>query len=212
MQAAQRSPEWFSERLGRATASHFHDIMLGPAKAGYKNYRAQLVVERITGQPLPQITTAAMQWGIDTEPLARLRYTLATGNHVEECGFFKHTKLMAGASPDGLVGKDGTVEIKCPNTATHIQTLRFQAVPARYVWQVIGQQWITGKQWTDYVSFDPRLPDNAALVIIRVPRDQRTIDILATRVQQFLTEVDEEVKFVKNYGKEIPNDPAPKNT
>lgn len=201
MQPQQRTPEWYADRLGRATASRFKDIMAGENTAGYRNYRAELVVERLTGQRLPHITTMAMQWGIDTEPLARLRYLLATKNQVEECGFFKHDTLMAGASPDGLVGKDGLLEIKCPNPATHLQSLR-GGVPSQYMWQVIGQLWITGRKWADFVSFDPRMPDNAALVITRMEASTVLINSLAVRVEKFLLSVDAEVEYVKNYGKD----------
>lgn len=205
MQPQQRTPEWYADRLGRATASKFKDIMAGENTAGYKNYRAELVVERLTGVPLPSFTSAAMQWGIDTEPLARLRYLLATKNQVQECGFFKFDDIMAGASPDGLVGKDGLLEIKCPNTATHLVSLR-GGIPVTYFWQIVGQQWVTGRKWTDFVSFDPRLPDNAQLVITRVKRQDAAIEKLAAKVQKFLLSVDAEEAYVKNYGKEPTNE------
>jgi len=195
----QRSPEWFQARLGKATASKFYDIYKGDRLAGWKNYRAELVVERITGNPAESFTSAPMQWGIDTEPLARLRYVLATKNQVEECGFFEHKSITAGASPDGLIGVDGGLEIKCPNSATHIQTLRTGKVPDMYMAQIQGGMWITDRKWWDYVSFDPRLPDNANLFIIRVNRDDIYIGSLETKIKQFLKEVDEECQFVKGY-------------
>lgn len=202
----QRTDEWFEARLGRATASRFKDIMTtganGYVLAAVKNYRAELVVERLTGQKVETFTSAAMQWGIDTEPLARLRYLMATGNQTQECGFFSHKTLMAGASPDGLIGTEGLLEIKCPNTATHIETLRTGTIPKIYYWQVMGQLWITGRKWADFVSFDPRLPENAALFITRIKRDEDDITDLEDRVRNFLKTVDDEVIYITNYKKD----------
>lgn len=198
----QRTDDWFEARLGRATASRFKDIMLtiksGEA-AGRKNYRAELVAERLTGAKEEGWTSAAMQWGIDNEPLARLRYELLSGNTVEECGFFAHETLMAGASPDGLIDDDGLLEIKCPNTATHIETLRKQEVPYQYYWQVMGQMWITGRKWCDFVSFDPRMPKNAQIFIKTVERDEEAIKRLEAQIITFLREVAEEEQFIRNY-------------
>lgn len=198
----QGTPEWFEARLGRATASRFGDIM-SKIKTGEsaqrKNYRAQLVSERLTGNKEDTFTSSAMVWGTETEPLARLRYSLKTGNNVEECGFFAHEELMAGASPDGLVEEDGTLEIKCPNTATHIETLRKQTVPYQYYWQVMGQLWMTNRKWCDFVSFDPRMPENAQFFTTRVYRDEGKIRELEMEVVDFLESVDLDVAFIKNY-------------
>lgn len=201
----QRTDEWYEARLGKATASKFGDVMTviktGEA-AARKNYRAELVAERLSGQPTDSYTSGPMQWGIDTEPLARLKYVILTGNIVDECGFYEHDSLMAGASPDGLIGNDGLIEIKCPNTATHIETLHTEEIPKQYYWQIMGQLWITGRKWADYVSFDPRLPDNAALFIKRIERDDEQIKKLEANISDFLITVDEEVSFVTNYKKE----------
>lgn len=198
----QRSDEWFKERLGKATASRFKDVMAtvkyGEASAR-KNYRAELVAERLTGAKEEGYTSASMQWGIDNEDTARLRYELLTGNTVEECGFFQHSDLMAGASPDGLVNDDGCLEIKCPNTATHIETLKTGNVPSQYFWQVTGQMLMTGRKWCDFVSFDPRMPDNAQIFVKRVYRDKEYISQLEEELFKFLEEVDKEEKFIKNY-------------
>jgi len=198
----QRTEDWFETRLGRATASRFKDVMLtiksGEA-AGRKNYRAELVAERLTGVRDEGYTTAAMQWGIDNEPLARLRYELLTGNSVEECGFFAHSSLMAGASPDGLIYDDGLIEIKCPNTATHIETLKSKKLPYQYYWQVMGQMWITGRKWCDFVSFDPRMPKNAQIFITTVERDDEAISKLEGQVTTFLREVAADEQFIRNY-------------
>ncbi len=198
----QGSDDWFEARLGRATASRFKDVMLkirsGEA-AGRKNYRFELVAERLTGERQEGFTTAAMQWGTETEPVARLKYELSTGNDVEETGFFAHPELMAGASPDGLIGDDGILEIKCPNTATHIETLRKRNVPSTYYWQVQGQLWITGRKWCDFVSFDPRLLENAQYFSVRVERNEQHIRELESEVREFLNEVEQEINFIKTF-------------
>lgn len=204
----QRSNEWFQARLGKATASRFNDLMAtgraGQKLAGYKNYKAELVAERLTGQKYDSFQSKEMMWGTENEPLARLRYSMAARVLAEECGFYTHDKLAAGASPDGLVGPDGLVEIKCPNTATHIDTLHAGAIPRQYMAQVQGQMWITGRKWVDFVSFDPRLPDNANFIIVRVPRDDLYIKELEAATTAFLADVDAEVEYVKNYGQRAP--------
>lgn len=205
----QRTDEWYQARLGKATASRFNDIMAtgraGQPLAGWKNYRAELVIERLTGQALDNYQSKEMQWGIDTEPLARLFYTLSTGNKVDEVGFIEHKKLAAGASPDGLVGEHGGLEIKCPNPATHIETLHTKQVPKQYMAQVQGCMWMSGRQWWDFVSFDPRMPEQAKYIMIKVLRDEEYIKTLEENVTQFLKEVDEELEFVNSYGKVIKN-------
>ncbi|SRR6266542_915247 len=201
----QGAPEWFQARLGRATASRFGDIMAKiktGEPASRKNYRALLVAERLTGIREETFQSSAMAWGTETEPLARLRYALSSGNDVKECGFFAHNDLMVGASPDGLVAEDGLLEIKCPNSATHIETLRKELVPYLYYWQVMGQIWITGRQWCDFVSFDPRMPANAQYFCTRVWRDEAKVKQLQTEVTAFLESVDSDVAFIENYKKE----------
>ncbi len=198
----QGSEEWHEARLGRATASRFKDIMTSirsGESAAVKNYRSELTAERLTGQREETFTSSPMAWGTETEPVARLRYELTTGNDVEECGFFAHPDIMAGASPDGLIGEDGIIEIKCPNTATHIETLRKRAIPSQYYWQVMGQLWMTDRKWCDFVSFDPRMPENAQFFTVRIERDEEKIKQLETAVIDFLDSVDLEVNFVKNF-------------
>jgi putative phage-type endonuclease len=200
----QRTAGWFLSRLGKATASNFDKIMTGEKYAGWKNLKAELVAERLTGKRYAELTgrdftTFEMQWGTDNEPLARLHYRLRTGNEVEECGFFEHETLAAGASPDGLIGEDGAVEIKCPNTATHIETLHKGTVPRQYWAQVQGQLWITGRKWSDFISFDPRLPENANIIIIHTPRDDAYIAKMEAEVTRFLQQVEEECRFVNDF-------------
>lgn len=203
----QRSNEWFKERWGRATASRFADIMAvgrnGQPLATRKNYLSELVIERLTEPPEEDtgFKSAAMEWGIEYEPVALLAYELETGNQVSNAFFEKHPKLEAGASPDGYVGDDGLIEIKCPNSATHLETLKTKQIPSQYYPQVQGQLWITGRKWCDFVSYDPRYPANAQLFITRVERDEDYIKRLHLEVQEFLKEVEQETNYVKEYTK-----------
>lgn len=191
--AEQGSPEWFAERRGRVTASRIADVMAqtksGPG-AARKNYMAELVVERLTDTTPERFTIAAMQWGTDTEPQARATYTLVEGSPVQEVGFVPHPTLMAGASPDGLVGDDGLVEIKCPNTATHIETLLTGKIDGKYEKQMQFQMACTGRDWCDFVSFDPRLPDEMQLWVQRVVRNPEQIADIEGAVAAFLAELD----------------------
>lgn len=199
----QGSEEWHLLRLGRVTASKFSTVMSkgrgGGEAVGRINYRAELLSERLTGKPVETYKSKEMQWGTDNEPTARLIYQLESGNNVEECGFFAHETLMTGASPDGLVGDDGLLEIKCPNTATHIETLRKNKLPTQYYWQVMGQIWITGRDWCDFVSYDPRLPENSGYFVTRVERNDEDIALLEQEVENFLETVDSEIAFVSSY-------------
>lgn len=189
----QRTDDWFTARLGKVTASKIADVMAttktGPS-ASRKNYMAQLLTERLTGQKADSYSNAAMQWGTDTEPQARAMYELETGRDVVEVGFIDHPVIaMSGASPDGLVGEDGLVEIKAPNTATHIETLRGAAIDKKYVLQTQWQMACTGRQWCDFVSFDPRLPSAMQLYVARVERDATLIAAMESEVAGFLAEI-----------------------
>jgi len=179
IEVEQRSNEWFALRLGKVTASRVADLM-AKTKTGYsatrENYMAQLVVERISNSQAESFTNAAMQWGTDQEPYARAEYEATQGAMVEECGFVSHPTIeMAGASPDGLVGDDGLIEIKCPNTATMIDVLLTGNVASKYYTQMQFQMACTGRQWCDYVVFDPRMPAKAQMFIKRVARDEAFI-------------------------------------
>lgn len=189
----QRSPEWFSARAGKVTASRIADVMAKTKTgwgAGRANYAAQLVAERLTGITAESYSNAAMQWGTDTEPQARSMYELETGAAVVEVGFIDHpTIAMSGASPDGLVGVEGLVEIKCPNTATHIETLRGAPIADKYIKQMQWQMACTDRQWCDFASFDPRLPDEMQLHVRRVMRDDALIAEIEAAVSDFLDEV-----------------------
>lgn len=194
----QKSEEWFKARLGKVTASRVADV-LAKTKTGYSasrdNYMAQLVVERMTNTQAESFTNAAMQWGTDQEPFARAAYEVQQNVLVDETGLVDHPTIeMAGASPDGLVGEDGLVEIKCPNTATHIDTLLTQTVPGKYITQMQFQMACTGRQWCDFVSFDPRMPTKAQLFVKRVQRDDDFIKEMESEITKFLAEVTAKVE------------------
>jgi len=189
----QGSDAWKQLRLGKVTASRVADVV-AKTKSGYStsraNYAAQLIAERLTGTPAESYTNAAMQHGTETEPEARDAYCFYQSVTVDEVAFVPHPKIgQAGCSPDGLVGDDGLVEIKCPQTATHLETLLGQAVPAKYETQIQFQMACTGREWCDFVSYDPRMPEHMRLFVRRVPRDDRRIAELENEVAGFLLEL-----------------------
>ena len=193
----QGTEEWFTIRIGKVTASRVADV-IAKTKTGYSasrdNYMAQLVCERLTGQKGESFTNAAMQHGTETEPLARAAYEALKDVLVDEVGFVPHPTIeMAGASPDGMVGEDGLIEIKCPNTATHIDTLLSQTVPGKYNTQMQFQMACTGRKWCDFVSFDNRLPEELQLFVKRVPRDDTYIKLMEAEIVQFIAELDDKI-------------------
>ena len=186
--SSQRTSQWFQERLGHVTASRVSDAIAGKDTATRRNYLVQLVAERLTGQQQESYTNAAMQWGTETEPLARVAYQ-SEHDWVEEVGFIKHPTIeWFGASPDGLTG-DGLIEIKCPNTTTHLDWRLDGVVPAKHKPQMLAQLACTGRKWVDFVSFDPRLPEKLQLFVVRFEPDQKEIDALETKVKAFLVDV-----------------------
>lgn len=196
----QGSPEWHRERAGKVTASRISDMLAKSRQknsgwgVGRANYKAQLISERLTGIIAPTYQSDAMRQAVVNEPLARDAYASKTKAHVQMVGFVNHPTInMAGASPDGLVGDDGLLEIKCPNTATHISIMQRRVIPADYLQQMTWQMACTGRQWCDFVSFDPRLPPETQLFIHRFPRDNAAIEVLETQVIDFLTEVETEL-------------------
>ena len=189
----QGSPEWFAARLGKVTGSRIGDVL--STGVGRDNYMAQLVVERITGKPIEMYSNSAMQWGTDTEPYARAAYEIKKGVLVDEVGSIPHPSIpMAAASPDGLVGDDGLVEIKCPNTSTHIDTLLGAKIKTGYLYQMQFQMACTGRKWCDFVSFDPRMEERLQLHIRHVPYDQTSVTKIEDGIRKFLSELDEKIK------------------
>ena len=197
----QGTDEWFAVRCGKVTASRVADV-IATTKTGYSasraNYEAQLICEILTGKPAESFSNAAMQWGTETEPLARAQYELKTGEMVNQVGFVVHPMIeQAGASPDGLVGTEGLIEIKCPNTSTHLDTLLSQKVPSKYIVQMTWQMVCTGRKWCDFVSYDPRLPENLQLFVQRIELDEDYAKKLQNEVVMFLVEVNEKVKKLR---------------
>lgn len=189
----QRSEQWFEIRRGKLTASRIADAT-AKTKTGWgasrKNLMAELVAERLTGASANGYTNAAMQWGIDVEPDARAAYEFMRDADVVEVGFIDHPNIpMSGASPDGLVGDDGMVEIKCPQTATHIDTLLGAPIADKYVKQMQWQMACAGRQWVDFVSYDPRMPEELRLHTERVGRDDKIIAELESQAREFLEEL-----------------------
>ena len=197
----QGSPEWFALRAGKVTASRVADILAktktGPS-ASRQNYLIELALQRTTGIIQESYTNAAMEWGTQTEPQARVAYEVNTNNFVDQVAFIDHPNIAwFGCSPDGLVSDRGLVEIKCPNSATHWEYFKSKKAPNKYVIQMQAQMAVTGKDWCDFISFDPRMPDRSQLLIVNVPRDPEFILFMETEIKQFLSEVEVEVNLMK---------------
>jgi len=194
MSAPQGTPEWLQERCGKLGASSIGDLM-ARTKNGYgasrTNLMARLLTERLTGQPVETFTSGPMLWGIETEPQARAAYEFSREVEVVETGWVQHPVVEnAGCSPDGLVGDKGLIEVKCPNTATHIDTLLGKDISNNYVLQMQWQMEVTRRDWCDFVSFDPRLPLRMQLFIRRFERDDVLIRDIKLEVAKFLDEMD----------------------
>ena len=194
MMAPQGSAEWLAARAGCLTASAIAD-MLAKTKTGEAasraNLRARLVAERLTGIPQDGFSNAAMQWGNEQEPFARAAYEIHSGNLVDQTGLVMHPSIpYAGASPDGLVDDCGLVEIKCPNTATHIKYLLSGDAPKEYQPQMLWQMECTERKWCDFVSFDPRMPSHLQLFVVRFDRDEGRLNDVRAEAVKFLAEVD----------------------
>lgn len=190
----QRTEEWFSARMGKVTASRICDIMRmtrsGPS-ASRKNYMAELVCERLTGQRAASFESDAMKWGTENEPLARAEYEARNLTTVQEVGFIDHPTIRGtGASPDGLVRDDGCIEIKCPNTATHIETITTGKIDGDYLYQMGWQMECADREWCDFISYDPRLPPKLRYWCKRVYRAELGLDAIRLQVIGFLKELD----------------------
>ena len=200
----QRSEEWFEARLGKVTASHIYDATAKNARGGYykarEDYMNLLICERFTGQAQDTFVTQAVQRGVAFEPVARDFYAARTGNRVIETGFVPHPFIEeSGASPDGLVGDNGLVEIKCPNTQTHIAFFRSGVPKEEYILQMQWQMACTGRAWCDFVSYDDRLPLGLSYKCVRIDRDEKTIKMLEDEVRIFLDELNTIFNDLKMY-------------
>ena len=196
-QLTQGSPEWHQARLGKVTASRISDVA-AKIKTGWgasrSKYMGELIAENLTHEPTPSYTNAAMQHGTDTESQAAAAYAFYTDAELELVGFVDHPKIeQAGCSPDRLIGKDGLVEIKCPQTSTHIDTLLGGSIPKKYIDQMYWQMACTRREWCDFVSFDPRMPPETQLFIQRIERDKERIKELEEMVVDFLAEMNEKI-------------------
>lgn len=203
--APQRSPEWFAARAGRLTGSKAADAMSflkgGKESAARRDYRFQLVAERLSGQPQEDgYVNEAMQRGIDKEPDALGAYEVLTGRVGRKSGFLSHDTILAGCSLDAHVGDfSGIVEIKCPKTVTHLKYLRAGVVPEDYLPQITHNLWISGAAWCDFLSFDDRLPENMRTFLVRVNRDEKAIAAYVEAATKFLSEVDLEVSSLRGW-------------
>ena len=190
----QGSDEWKALRLGHVTASKVADIM-AKGRSGEavtrKKYKMQLVAERLTEMQQDSFSSAAMEWGVEQEQFAAIEYEAAKGVFADKTGFWPCEEVKwLSVSPDRLVGEDGLVEIKCPNTTTHMQYLFAQKVPTEYYKQIQCQLWVTGRKWCDFVSYAPRLPKRNQLLIVRTERDEELITEMKAEVEKFLAEVE----------------------
>ncbi len=194
----QRTPEWFEVRRGKVTASHMRDVTSKgrgsqPSKTR-ESYMTKLAVERLTGNVGDNFTSQFMQDGIDREPDAISNYEFYKNVDVDQIGFVDHFKIkMSGASPDGLIGEEGLIEVKCPKATTHFEYLKNKTIPSEYIKQMDWQLACTGRQWCDFVSFHPDFPEELQLLIIRHKRDDQAIKELEEAVQIFLDDLDKTV-------------------
>lgn len=205
-QIIQGTDEWKELRRGRATGSNFDACMAkgkGKEEASTRaQYRVRLAIERLTGRVLESnFKSKDMLRGTENEPFARMAYEAQTGYIVDEVPFIPHKFLMAGISPDGLVGPDGMTEFKCPTPAVHWSYLQLtDQPPPEYKWQVYGEMWVSGRQWVDFVSYNQDFPLELQLHIVRVHRDERAIQAIAeldAGVSLFLADVEKTVASMK---------------
>lgn len=194
----QGSPEWLQARVGLVTASRIADVIAktktGPS-ASRAGYLGELVAERLTGQSAESgYTNADMQRGTELEPDARFAYELQTNQIVETCGLVLHPTMQAGASPDGLVGPEGLLEIKCPRTHVHIDYIEGGKPPAKYIPQMAWQCICTGRSWCDFASYDPKMPEGLRLFVVRYTPEMGYLRELEAEVAAFIAEVDAKVE------------------
>ena len=195
----QGSDEWKVLRLGVITGSNFSAVLAGGSGKTRRSYMVKLAAEILTGEPVESYSNAAMEWGVETEPQARAMYELESASEVVEVSFIKHDTICAGVSPDGLVGDDGLVEFKCPNTTTQIETYLKGDMPTTHRAQVQGQLWVSEREWCDFVSFDPRINGKSSYFKKRIERDNEYINnLLWPAVVKFNTELNEVVERLRD--------------
>lgn len=186
----QGSPEWHLLRCGRATASEYGAVLAKGQGKTRAAYMRRVVAERLTGKPAETYKNGHMERGLEQEPFARMAYEALTGEPVEIVPFIKHATLMAGCSPDGLVGDDGGAQFKCVIPTVQIETIQAGGYPSEHRAQIQGELWISGRKWWDFVCHSPDMPANLRTYIFRVQRDEPYILNLAAEVTVFLREVD----------------------
>lgn len=191
----QGSDEWKVARLGHVTASNMADVMSkgkGNAEAiGRYKYKVRLVAERLTQTAAESFSNASMEWGVEQEQFACIEYESRLETFVDKTGFWLHPEIKwLGVSPDRLVDSDGLIEVKCPNTTTHLNYWLENKIPTDYYKQIQCQLWVTGRQWCDFVSYDPRLPKRNQLLVIRAERDESLIKEMEAETLKFLEEVE----------------------
>lgn len=192
---AQRTEEWFAQRVGKFTGSQFASLMAGESTETYQGYLREKAWERLTGKAVQGYTNEAMLHGIETEPQARAYYEFVKDVVVEEVAFIAHPDLTyVGVSPDGLIGSDGMLEIKCPQPKTHIEYLAAKKLPSKYRWQVQGQLWVAKRDWCDFVSFHP---DSEYQTIIRVESNPKDHEALAERAAAANEAIEAIIKQIK---------------
>ncbi|UNE54918.1 lambda exonuclease family protein [Bartonella machadoae] len=200
----QRSAQWFQARLGKVTASNVYNILSKTAKglptSKYEDYKIKLITERLTGEISPHYETEDMRWGIEHEDDALQEYGFIYDANIIKCGFIPHPSIeMAGASPDGLIGEDGLIEIKCPRSATHMRFCIDEEIKPEYLAQMQFQMACTGRQWCDFVSYDPRFTHQSShlrMKVKRVHRDDEQINSINQAVEAFLTQIEQEIQKI----------------
>lgn len=202
IECEQRSPEWYAARLGRLTGSVACDMMTkikSGESAARRKLRVRLALERLTGRRQESdFLNASMQHGIDTEPMAVAEYEARTGTILEPVGFCQAEGLMAGCSLDSFVcGREGIVEIKCPDSSTHYEYLKQKKLPIDYYWQCLHNVWITSAKWCDFVSFDPRFEERLQYLCMRFEPTSQELTAYDQSAREFLAEVSVEVREMK---------------
>lgn len=193
----QGSDEWHEMRLGYVTASRLKDVLAGGKGLTRNAYMMQIAAELLTGQKEESYSNSSMEWGTATEPQARAMYELNCMDDVEQVAFITHDTIKVGYSPDGLVGVNGLIEIKCPKTTTHIETVLSGKMPTGHIPQVQGGLWISEREWLDFVSFDPRINSDKNFFCVRVYRDESYIKNLESEVIRFNDELNELLNKLK---------------